>query len=70
MLTIDREIVDAIIAHARRDHPEEACGVIAGPIGSDRPVRHIPMDNAERSMTFYRFDAMEQLRVWREMDDL
>lgn len=69
MLTIDREIVDAIVAHARRDHPEEACGVIAGPAGTDRPERHIPMENAERSMTFYRFDAMEQLRVWREMDD-
>jgi [CysO sulfur-carrier protein]-S-L-cysteine hydrolase len=69
VLTIDRETVDAIVAHARRDHPDEACGVIAGPIGSDRPERHIPMDNAERSMTFYRFDATEQLRVWREMDD-
>ena len=27
------------------------------------------MLNAERSPTFYRFDSMEQLRVWREMDD-
>jgi len=69
VLTISGELVDAIFAHARRDHPDEACGVIAGPAGSDAPVRHIPMDNAERSMTFYRFDAMEQLRVWREMDD-
>lgn len=69
MLTIDREILDAIVAHARRDHPEEACGVVAGPTGSDRPTRFIPMENAERSMTFYRFDATEQLRVWREMDD-
>ena len=69
MLTIDREIVDAIVAHARRDHPEEACGVIAGPAGSDRPQRFIPMLNAERSPTFYRFDSLEQLRVWREMDD-
>ena len=69
VLTIDRGIVDGIMAHARRDHPEEACGVVAGPVGSDRPERLIPMDNAERSMTFYRFDAMEQLRVWRQMDD-
>lgn len=68
VLTIDRGIVDGIMAHARRDHPEEACGVVAGPVGSDRPERLIPMDNAERSMTFYRFDAMEQLRVWRQMD--
>ena len=69
MLRISRDIHDAIVAHARRDHPDEACGVLAGPAGEDNPVRHIPMDNAERSMTFYRFDAMEQLRVWREMDD-
>ncbi len=27
------------------------------------------MTNAERSPTFYRFDSMEQLRVWREMED-
>lgn len=69
MLTIDRQVLDAIVIHSRRDHPEEACGVVAGPVGSDRPVRHIPMENAERSMTFYRFDALEQLRVWRQMDD-
>jgi proteasome lid subunit RPN8/RPN11 len=69
VLSIDRSIIDAIIAHARRDHPDEACGVVAGPVGSDTPVRHIPMDNAARSMTFYEFDSMEHLRVWREMDD-
>jgi proteasome lid subunit RPN8/RPN11 len=69
VLTIDQAIVDAIVAHARRDHPDEACGVVAGAAGSDRPTRHIPMDNAERSTTFYRFDSMEQLRVWRQMDD-
>ncbi|WP_449061175.1 Mov34/MPN/PAD-1 family protein [Planomonospora algeriensis] len=69
MLTISQELVDKMIAHARADHPDEACGVIAGPEGSDTPVRFVPMENAERSPTFYRFDSMEQLRVWREMDD-
>jgi proteasome lid subunit RPN8/RPN11 len=69
VLRIDRTLHDAIIAHARRDHPDEACGIIAGPEGSDRPERFVPMANAERSPTFYRFDSMEQLRVWREMDD-
>lgn len=58
-----------MVAHARADHPDEACGVLAGPDGSDEPVRHIPMLNAERSTTFYRFDSGEQLRVWKEMDD-
>jgi [CysO sulfur-carrier protein]-S-L-cysteine hydrolase len=69
VLTISSELRDAIVAHARRDHPDEACGVVAGPAGSDRPERHLPMLNAERSPTFYRFDSMEQLRVWRDMDD-
>ena len=69
VLTIDSAIVAAIVAHARRDHPDEACGVVTGPAGSDLPTRHIAMDNAARSMTFYEFDSMEQLRVWREMDD-
>src|ERR1022692_4389629 len=69
MLTISGALQAKIIAHARADHPDEACGVIAGPAGQDRPERFIPMTNAERSPTFYRFDSMEQLRVWREMDD-
>lgn len=69
MLTISSELFSKIAAHARADHPDEACGVIAGPAGSDRPERFIPMLNAERSPTFYRFDSLEQLRVWREMDD-
>ena len=69
MLVIRRDLVDAVVAHARADHPDEACGVLAGPEGSDRPERHIPMLNAERSPTFYRFDSMEQLKVWRQMED-
>ncbi|WP_158846501.1 Mov34/MPN/PAD-1 family protein [Saccharothrix deserti] len=68
MLVIRRDLVDAMVAHARRDHPDEACGIIAGPEGSDRPERFIAMDNAERSPTFYRFDSMEQLRVHRELE--
>ena len=69
MLEIRRDLYDAVVAHARRDHPDEACGVIAGPAGSDRPERFVPMTNAERSPTFYRFDSMEQFQVWKEMDE-
>jgi [CysO sulfur-carrier protein]-S-L-cysteine hydrolase len=68
-LNIRADLVDAIVAHARADHPDEACGVLAGPEGSDRPERHIPMTNAERSPTFYRFDSGEQLKVWRQLDE-
>ena len=60
-------MVDELVAHARRDHPDEACGVIAGRDGT--ATRLFVMENAERSPTFYRFDAREQLAVWRDMDD-
>jgi [CysO sulfur-carrier protein]-S-L-cysteine hydrolase len=68
VLSIDADLQAAIIAHARRDHPDEACGVIAGPSGSDQPVRFIPMLNAARSPTFYEFDSADLLKLYREMD--
>ena len=68
MLRIRRDLVDAMVAHARRDHPDEACGVIAGPEGSDRAERFIPMLNAARSPTFYEFDSIDLLKLYREMD--
>ncbi len=68
VLRIHRDLVDEIVAHARRDHPDEACGVIAGPEGSDRPLRFIPMLNAARSPTFYEFDSADLLKLYREMD--
>jgi proteasome lid subunit RPN8/RPN11 len=68
VLRIPTAMISEIVAHAREDHPDEACGVIAGPAGSDRPTRLVRMLNAERSPTFYRFDSTEQLRLYREMD--
>lgn len=68
MLRISQTLVDQMVAHARADHPDEACGIITGPEGSDTPQRFVSMINAERSPTFYRFDSGEQLSVWREMD--
>jgi proteasome lid subunit RPN8/RPN11 len=67
VLAIDRATYDAIVEHARRDHPDEACGVVAGPEGSDRPTRFIPMVNAARSPTFYEFDSADLLQLYKEM---
>lgn len=57
-----------MVAHARKDHPDEACGVIAGPINSDRPERFIPMVNAARSPTFYEFETHDLLKLYKDMD--
>ncbi len=69
MLVIDRATHDAIVAHAKRDHPDEACGIVAGPEGSDRPERFVPMINAAGSPTFYEFDSTELLELYKEMWD-
>jgi proteasome lid subunit RPN8/RPN11 len=68
VLTLDRATYDAIIAHAKRDHPDEACGIVAGPEGSDRPERLVEMVNAAGSPTFYEFDSTELFGLYKEMD--
>ena len=68
MLTIDQATYDGIVAHAKRDHPDEACGIVAGPEGSDRATRHVAMVNAAGSPTFYEFDSTELLHLYKDMD--
>ena len=68
MLKIDRATYDAIVAHAKKDHPDEACGIVAGPEGSDAPTRFVPMFNAAMSTTFYEFDSQELLALYKDMD--
>ncbi len=67
MLTIDQATHDAIVRHAKKDHPDEACGIVAGPEGSDRPERLVEMVNAAGSPTFYEFDSIELLALYKEM---
>lgn len=67
MLRIRRTHLDEVISHAREDHPDEACGVIVGPGGSDEARRLVRMTNADRSPTFFRFDPAEQFALHKEM---
>ena len=67
VLTIDQATYDAIVAHAKRDHPDEACGIVAGPEGSDRAERVVEMVNAAGSPTFYEFDSTELLDLYKQM---
>ena len=69
MLTLPQAIYDGIVAHAKRDHPDEACGIVAGPEGSDQPQRLIEMINAASSPTFYEFDSGELLALYKQLWD-
>ncbi|MGZ6791605.1 MAG: Mov34/MPN/PAD-1 family protein, partial [Mycobacteriales bacterium] len=66
-LTLPQSMVDQVLAHARRDHPDECCGIISAAGGV--AARLVEMENAERSPTGFTFDSAEWLRVYRELDD-
>jgi [CysO sulfur-carrier protein]-S-L-cysteine hydrolase len=68
VLILAQGVADEIVAHARRDHPDEACGIVAGPVGSDRAERLVSMINAAMSPTFYEFDSGDLLRLYRDLD--
>lgn len=68
-LEISRTLVDAILEQSRVEYPDECCGVILGPVGSDKAIRHKPMINAAHSPTFYEFDPKDLFALYREVDD-
>lgn len=57
---------DALIAHAREEFPDEACGLLTG--ARDAVKRVIRMTNTEHSPVAYVMDPKEQLKVFDEMD--
>lgn len=69
VLKISSELVAALWEHSEREHPIEACGVIAGSVSDRHPARHIPMENSAYSPTFYEFESKALLALYRELDD-
>ena len=68
MLRLRQDLVDEMVAHVVAEHPLEACGVLAG-AAEDLPARVIPLANVAASPSFYEVDAMELLRLHRELED-
>ena len=67
-LDLDRDTYEALVAHARRDHPYEVCGLLATDDGR-RVVKHYEIPNAARSMTYYNMDPKAMLHAMHEIDD-
>ncbi len=61
--------MNAILEQSRSEYPNECCGVILGPEGSDLPQELKLMANAAQSPTFYEFDSKALLALYREIDD-
>ena len=64
---LPRATYDELVAHARSDTPYETCGLLAGKDGA--VLRHYPIPNAARSMTYYEMDPRAMLAAMQDMDD-
>jgi len=64
---LDRGTWDTLVEHAWSDFPYEVCGLLG--VRPDGSIAHFPIDNAERSMTYYVMDAKQLLRAMREIED-
>jgi [CysO sulfur-carrier protein]-S-L-cysteine hydrolase len=67
MAELDGVYYKEIVEQARREFPNEACGLIAAEAGV--PVKVYPMTNVDASPATYRLDGKEQLTVFDELDE-
>lgn len=68
-ITLPLAMIDAMIAHARDDAPNECCGIIAGKDG--RPTRLYQLKNAAEKAYLpfrYEIDGKDLLALIRELD--
>jgi proteasome lid subunit RPN8/RPN11 len=66
-LHLTNEQAEEMIRHARREYPNEACGLLAGKDGWVE--RLYQMTNADHSPVTYRLDPEEQFRVLMEIEE-
>lgn len=64
---LDQPTWDALVEHSWSDFPYEVCGLLG--VRPDGSCVHYPIDNAERSMTYYVMDGKQLLRAMREIED-
>jgi proteasome lid subunit RPN8/RPN11 len=65
VLELPRDCYYALVAHAIDGLPDEACGLIVGPFGSDRVERFVPLRNAAASSKLYEIDPAD----WAAAED-
>jgi proteasome lid subunit RPN8/RPN11 len=66
-LQIEKKILTALLAHGRREEPNEACGYLAARDGV--VCRHFELRNIDAAPDHYSMDPAEQFAVIRRMRD-
>jgi proteasome lid subunit RPN8/RPN11/molybdopterin converting factor small subunit len=69
-LVVTRPVFDGMVDHARREYPNECCGMLAG--HDSGATELYPMTNVEASPVVYRMDPAQQLKFyeWLEREGL
>jgi proteasome lid subunit RPN8/RPN11 len=62
-----RALLEELIEHARKDLPNECCGIVASENGA--AVKVFRATNAEASPVRYSLDPREQYRITMEIDE-
>ncbi len=69
MISIPKTVYEAMIEHAKKGYPNEACGITGG--AAPEQLNHFfPMRNADESAISYFMDPREQLEIFKKMRSL
>lgn len=68
-LILPRSIATELLAHARSELPNEACGLLAGDLVSGTATRYLPARNAEASPLRYTVHPDDLVRIVFGIED-
>jgi proteasome lid subunit RPN8/RPN11 len=68
-LTLSAALAEELLAHARAELPNEACGILAGSLTDGRATAYHPARNAEASPTVYTVHPDDLVRIVLGIDD-
>lgn len=68
-LSVDSAVAEALMAHARSELPNEACGLLSGSLADAAALTFHPARNAEASPLRYNVDAEDLVRITFAIED-
>lgn len=68
-LTVPAALADAILAHARAEVPNEACGLLSGDLAGGTATAYHPARNAEASPYVYTVHPDDLVRIVLGIED-
>lgn len=68
-LTLPAEVADELLAHARDELPNEACGLLSGDLVAGRTTRYHQARNAEASPLRYNVHPDDLVRIVFAIED-